>query len=226
MSNPRLRFYPIDAFVFTMLVIGFRDPFAVDEQQQKLQDRHDWLNRLRRELLELVNFDELKLDLTFCMVGNLSSRKSGEQFQVSSSKANRTGHRGFLLIETGVLAKIYISLMGCEGDAFVVPGRPPQSLRTRDRGFVVPFSGLSKEFSRAPNWDQVARFIRKNWDVLHSSDSCEQDNPPVIAGWVADGQQTVHIANVIECRTEAISLAGQRGVNVVYSLAARSVIEV
>ncbi len=225
MSNPRLRYYPIDAFVFFLLVTGFRNPFDEKERREKLQERHEWLSRLRRELLELVDFDELMLDLAL-RLGNVSNRVSAEHFQISSSKANRAGHRGHFLIETGTVAKLTLALMKREGDSIIVPGQPPQVLRSRKGGFVVPFANLTKEYSQLPIWRQVARFIRKHWNVVHSPESCTHDNPPVIAGWVDDGQFSVHVANVVESHEEAISVAKKCGVNVVYDFAARSVINI
>lgn len=220
----RLRYFPVDASVFLLLVTGFRDPFDEAERQAQIQERHEWLSRLRRELLELVGFDELMLDLAL-RSGNISNRTSAEHFQISSSKANRAGHRGRLLIETGTLAKLILALMNRDGDAVVVPGRPLQVLRSRNNGWVVPLPGLSKRFSKSPNWPQVAQFVRKHWDVIHATESDCDGNQLVIAGWKDEGKFTTHVANVFESRKEALTAANQRGINVVYDFAARSVID-
>ncbi|MCA8997610.1 MAG: hypothetical protein KDA80_11500 [Planctomycetaceae bacterium] len=227
MKNSRLRFFPIDSVVFLLLVAEFRNPFDKQDRRAKTQEVQESWRRLRREFLEIVDFDEDALDLAFDRSGSVSNRSSAERLNISASQASRKGRRAYFLLETGTLAKVIIALLQREGDAVVRPGKPLHILESRDATYLVPLSNTSRQSLKSTTWRTVAKFIRKHWDKIRSSDSDDEGvDSTLIAVWKSDDGLKVHIAGAVESREDAIALAKERGVSELYDWANRTPIQI
>lgn len=223
---PRMRSYPPDSSVFDSLASGVGSSSGSTEdtdlstELSELENYWDNLAALRMTLLEIVDYDELKLELALRRAMDEPVRTTASELGIHPSTASRLGRQAFQQVQIGALAKLMRSLLRRDGGATlsVVTWRP---INPGLDAYAVSVSGYERKFETLPIWKEIAAWIEQHWETLQLPEYQIDDDLHIrhIGGWYEQTTNTwiLDVSVVITGKQKAIAVARKNNQKAIYN---------
>lgn len=226
----RSRAYSSDSPVFQRLSVGRQGGrFSRDNDKEQIEQQLQWQasDKLRGELLELVDGNESDLELAIRRADGEPVRTTAEVLNLDPSTVSRRGVRALRQIHSGILGKLICALLRREGGATVSLTNPRPTAADCNT-FGISVADSSQAFDSIPDWRQVANWLRKHWSALQVLDDSDRDELRIryVRAFHDRGRTELDVTVVIRDEITARQFALENGQKAIFHFATSRIIHV